>query len=62
MSFTVKQARMYAGKTQREMAKHLKINVQTYRKIEVSSKSATIEQAKKISEVTGIPYDEIIFA
>ena len=36
MGFTVKQARQYAGFTQREMAEKLGISRDTYRKIEQS--------------------------
>ena len=61
MSFTVKQARLHADKTQQDMADILGVHVQTYRKIEEHPERATIEQAKKITDCTGIPYDEIIF-
>ena len=51
LGFTVKQARQYAGFTQREMAE----------KIEASPEDATIATAKRISEVVGIPIDQIFF-
>lgn len=59
MGFTVKQARQYAGFTQREMAEKLGISRDTYRKIEQSPEDATIATAKRISEVVGIPIDQI---
>lgn len=62
MEFTVKQARMLAGKKQQEMADFLGIHVQTYRKIEENPSRATVEQAQKIAQITGIPYDQIFFA
>ena len=62
MIFTVKQARKYAGKTQSEMAEALKIHKDTYRKIENNPKTATIDQAKKIADFTGIEFDQIFFA
>lgn len=62
MGFTVKQARQYAGYTQREMAKMLGVSRDTYRKIECFPEIATIATAKRISEVVGIPIDQIFFA
>ena len=62
MGFTVKQARQYAGFTQREMAEKLGISRDTYRKIEQSPEDATVATAKRISEVVGIPIDQIFFA
>ena len=62
LGFTVKQARQYAGFTQREMAEKLGISRDTYRKIEQSPEDATVATAKRISEVVGIPIDQIFFA
>lgn len=42
MGFTVKQARQYAGFTQREMAEKLGVSRDTYRKIEMSPEDATV--------------------
>ena len=61
MGFTVKQARQYAGFTQREMAEKLGVSRDTYRKIEKSPEDATVATAKRISEVVGIPIDQIFF-
>lgn len=61
LGFTVKQARQYAGFTQREMAEKLGVSRDTYRKIEASPEDATIATAKRISEVVGIPIDQIFF-
>ena len=47
MSFTIKQARLFADKTQQEMADFLGIHVQTYRKLEENPAKATVEQAGK---------------
>lgn len=58
MGFTVKQARQYAGFTQREMAEKLGISRDRYRKIEQSPEDATVATAKRISEVVGIPIDQ----
>ena len=61
MGFTVKQARLIAGKTQMEMAERLNISRDTYRKIELSPDKMTIAQAHSISEITGIPISQIFF-
>lgn len=61
MVFSVKQARLLLDLKQTEMAEKLGIHVQTYRKIEQNPNLATIEQAKKISEIVKMPYDQIFF-
>lgn len=61
MGFSVKQARQYAGYTQREMAEKLGVSRDTYRKIELSPEKASVALAKKISEVVDIPIDQIFF-
>ena len=60
-ALTLRQARRLQDKTQDEMAALLKIHVTTYRRIEEKPESATIEQAKKISEYLKVPYDDIFF-
>ena len=62
MSFTIKQARMLADKSQNEMAKALKVHVQTYRKIEKNPRMATVDQVKIIAEQTGVSLDQLFFA
>ena len=62
MVFSVKQARLLHDLKQAEVAKKLGVHVQTYRKIEQNPDLATIEQAKKFSEIVKIPYDQIFFA
>jgi len=62
LGFSVKQARQYAGFTQMEMAQKLGVSRDTYRKIELSPESASVALAKKISEIVGIPIDQIFFA
>lgn len=61
MGFSVKQARQYAGYTQKEMAEKLGISRDTYRKIEISPKTASVALAKKISAVVDIPINQIFF-
>lgn len=62
MAYTVKQARRLADKTQAEMAVLLGVSRWTYRSIESHPGKAKIAQARKISEITGVPLDDIIFA
>ena len=62
MGFTLKQARQYAGYTQREMADILGISRDVYRKIEQHPEKTSIELAKKFSAVVGIGIDQIFFA
>lgn len=58
---SLKQARLLKGINQEEIARKLGIHVQTYRRIEYNSDLATIGQAKKISKIIELPYDEIFF-
>ncbi len=62
MTLSLRQARRLKEKSQKEMAKMLKIHVMTYRKIEEKPNFATIEQAKKIADYLDIDYNEIFFA
>lgn len=59
---TVKQARLMKDLNQKQLANALGIHVQTYQKIEKNPKIATVEQAKKIAELTGFSVDQIFFA
>ncbi|MBJ8113068.1 helix-turn-helix transcriptional regulator [Bacillus cereus group sp. N6] len=61
MIFTLKQARLVRGITQRDMAKNLNVHVQTYRKMEEHPDEVTIGNAKKICEILEISYDQIFF-
>lgn len=62
MGFTIKQARKLADKSQSEMAKALKVHVQTYRKIENNPRIATVDQVKIIAKQTGVSLDQLFFA
>lgn len=59
--FTVKQARQYAGLTQAQMAEKLGISRSSYIWLEAHPDRTTVTQAKKISEVTGISFDDLFF-
>lgn len=61
ITFSVKQARMYADKTQVEMGEELGISREKYISLENNPDRITLLQGKKISEVTGVPLDFIIF-
>ncbi|HCC01601.1 MAG TPA: XRE family transcriptional regulator [Ruminococcaceae bacterium] len=61
INFSIAQARKFSGKTQKEMAKSLGICVDTYRKIERHPEKTTIPQGTKISQITGIPFEQISF-
>lgn len=61
MKFTIKQARLINGITQRKMAEFLDVHIDTYRKIENDPDSATVKQAKIISTVTGLCVEDIFF-
>ena len=60
--YTVKQARLLAGKTQNEAAQALRVCKDTYRALEADPERATIKQALELSHFFGIPYDAIIFS
>ena len=58
---TMIAARKMAGLTQQEMAQACGVSVGTVTRWERGIKDPTISQAKKIGEVCGIHYDDIIF-
>lgn len=62
MKMSVKSARIIAEKTQQFMADALGISKCTYQRIEKDPGSATITQARKISDIVGVPLDDIFFA
>lgn len=61
MKFTIEQARKYAGFTQKKFCEKLGITLDVYRRIAANSASTEVPIAKKISLITGIPLDDIIF-
>ena len=52
MTLSLRQARRLKDKTQKDMAKTLKVHVMTYRRIEENPELATIEQAKKYLNIS----------
>lgn len=61
MLLSVKQARMLADKTQKEMADLMGIHRHTYAKIEQDPETATIRQAEEIAKITGVTMEQIFF-
>jgi len=61
MKFTVKQARLLAGLTQKEVAQMLKMHVQTYMKLEKNPELMSIKTAKEFSRIVGRNFEEIFF-
>lgn len=58
---TLIAARKMAGLTQRELAEACGVSDGTVSRWEKGIKDPTISQAKRIGEVCGIDYDDIIF-
>lgn len=61
MKFTVKQAREYAGLTQRQAAKQLDVALATYQSYEWDDVEMRIGMAKKFAKMVDIPLDQLIF-
>ncbi|WNF07211.1 helix-turn-helix transcriptional regulator [Brevibacillus borstelensis] len=61
MKFTVKQARLLAGLTQKEVSGMLRVHVQTYMKWERNPEEMSISKAKQFSKIVGREFDEIFF-
>jgi putative transcriptional regulator len=51
----VRAARSYAGLTQEDMASRLGISIVTYKRLEQGHRSVTLEETKRISEITQMP-------
>lgn len=61
MKFTIKQARQYSGKTQKEMARALGIALPTYRDYEHGKYFMRMDRAEKFSQIVKIPIESIFF-
>lgn len=62
IKLSLKSARVNANMTQAQVAERMGVHVQTYRKLEENPDTATIGQAKQLSALLRVPYDEIFFA
>ena len=58
---TLPVARKIAGLTQKELAFELEVSESTVINWEKGRSEPTVNQAQRISEITGIPLDSIIF-
>lgn len=58
---TLPAARKNAKLTQAQLAKHCGVSVSTIHNWENGKSEPTVTQAKKVGEVCGIHYDNIIF-
>lgn len=61
MKFDLRQARSYAGLSQKEIANKLDLAKLTYQKYEVGERKMRVDKAEKFSKVVGIPMNQIIF-
>ena len=58
---TPKMARIGAGLTMEEISARMGIHPQTYSKLEANPLRMTIEDAKRFSDIVGVPIDDIFF-
>lgn len=61
MKFDLRQARSYAGLSQKEIANKLDLAKLTYQKYEAGERKMRVDKAEKFSKVVGIPMNQIIF-
>lgn len=59
LTFTMQQARKYAGLTQSDVAEKLGIDRTTYIKIEKDAGRATWRQIMAFCEITKVPFDDL---
>lgn len=59
--FTIKQARLLAGLTQEKAAGEMGISRDRYMRLERSPELVTVGQAREISRITGVPFEQISF-
>lgn len=58
---TPKMARVGRGLTMEDVAVQMGVHPQTYSKLEANPLRMTIEEARRFSEIVGIPIDDIFF-
>lgn len=61
VEWTLKLCRMKMDLTQQEMAEMIGVSKESYQNYENYKTSMRIDLALKFSEITGIPFDSIIF-
>lgn len=62
MKLTVKQARVGANLTQREVADALEIHENTYRKLEENPEGFTMGRAEAFAAIVGVDMNDILWA
>ncbi|MEC0173013.1 helix-turn-helix transcriptional regulator [Paenibacillus graminis] len=61
MKLTVKQARLFSGKTQQEIADLLSVHVQTYMKWEKNPDEMSVGTAKQFSRIVEQDFESVFF-
>lgn len=61
MKFDLRQARSYAGLSQKETANKLGLAKLTYQNYEAGDRKMRVDKAKEFSKIVGIPMEQIIF-
>lgn len=61
IKWTIKLCRIKTELTQEEMAKKLGVSKEAYQKYETGANMMRVDTAIRFSEITGIPFDSIIF-
>lgn len=61
MKLTLKQARLLADLTQKEVAEILGVHVQTYMKWERNPEDMSVGTAKQLSKIFNVDFEEIFF-
>lgn len=62
MQVTMKQARVGANLTQKNVADELGVHVQTYMRMESHPEDVTIKQGLLFAKIVGLNFEDIFFA
>ena len=61
MKYTLEQARILSGLTQREMAKNMRMSEKTYIQYEKYRRIFRMDQGYRFAQNVNVPFDHIIF-
>lgn len=61
LKFTIKQARNYAGLTQKQMAQKMNVSLAAYQAYEWGNVPMRMDKADDFSKIVGIKLENIIF-
>lgn len=61
MKFDLRQARNYAGFSQKGIAKEINISTGAYQNYENGKRKMRVDVAKRFANVVGIPLEQIVF-